>query len=118
MIFNKSNDGLDFEKVDLESLPGGHPPEVMGVWRSSLYLVRHYSYKGMERLSIDYAISDLNDRVDTISWDVLQAAKNSVGFADRWAIELYPPQEDEDTTINCRHLWLTTDPGFSLRDED
>lgn len=111
-MFNRPDNELEFKQIPLEEIPGGVPAEVKGVWGSSLYLVRYYSYNGIERLSIDYRVEDLNDRVDMIKWDALQEIKNVIGFEDRWAIELFPPKSEEDSSIRCRHLWLTVEPDF------
>jgi hypothetical protein len=45
-------------------------------------------------------------------WYDLQEIKNSLGFKDRWAIELYPPESKLVDLGNVYHLWifLTEDP--------
>lgn len=43
--------------------------------------------------------------LDRITWDTLQAIKDSVLGADITAIEVYPPAADLVYDINARHLW-------------
>jgi len=109
-----------FEEIPLESFPQNSlPEEILHVWRSDVYLVRHYRYKGVERLSIDYSIQELNGSIDNISWQTLQDIKSMIGFGHRTAVELFPSDENVITGIAMRHLWLIDERSaedFSLLD--
>lgn len=43
---------------------------------------------------------------DGLSWDVLQAIKDAVGYADRDAVEVFPARGDVVNVANMRHLWV------------
>lgn len=43
---------------------------------------------------------------DGITWDDLMLVKARCGFADRWAVEVYPPDAEVVNVANMRHLWL------------
>lgn len=46
------------------------------------------------------------DGADGVSWDTLQAIKSDLGFADAWAVEVYPPDDAVVNLTNMRHLWI------------
>lgn len=46
------------------------------------------------------------DRKDGITWDELQLVKNEQGYGNRFAIEVYPPDNRVVYEINMRHLWI------------
>jgi hypothetical protein len=43
---------------------------------------------------------------DGIGWDDLQDIKRGVGLADRFAVEIYPEDEQIINEANMRHLWV------------
>lgn len=43
---------------------------------------------------------------DGISWDELQEIKRQIGYGDRLAVEIYPPDRDVVNVANMRHLWV------------
>lgn len=47
---------------------------------------------------------------DGISWDQLQEIKNSIGFKNMDAIEIFPAKFDEVNVGNMRHLWVCPAP--------
>lgn len=116
MGFIENKGAFDFKEVNMDSIEGGVPKEVQKVWASKLYIVRHYCYENSERLSVDYVVSELNENVNMIKWDHMQKIKNLLGFADRYAVELFPPQDEEMHGIEQRHLWLVGKPDFGLAD--
>lgn len=101
----------DFETVELDD---NRPEELKAAWRSPTYLVFHYQRGEMERLSVQYSVENLAGHADNIRWDVLQSIKNALGFADRWAVELYPSQDEEKEGIAFRHLWFVPRPSYAL----
>ncbi len=56
---------------------------------------------GVQRLSIRRA-----DGREGVTWDELMAVKAEIGLAERWAVEVYPPDADVVNVANMRHLWL------------
>lgn len=45
-----------------------------------------------------------------IVWDDLQRLKGEAGFADAWAVEVFPPDADVVNVQNMRHLFLLPEP--------
>ena len=82
------------------------------VWLSTSYLVQVFAEPdGLERLSINRTSVLPSGRwADGITWDALQRLKAECGRADRWAVELYPPDGAVVDVANIRHLWLLPAP--------
>lgn len=101
---------------DLQIVPESEwPPSdyrVIGVWVSRKYLVQaHDEGNGVVRLSVNRSTIDtrMNYR-DGLSWDELQKIKHDVGYGDRYAVEIYPRDEDVINVANIRHLWVLESP--------
>ena len=78
------------------------------VWRSKDFLVQAYFENGHDRLSISRTDWDENAKrwKEGISWDDIQRLKAEAGFADHWAVEVFPPQSEVINVANMRHIWL------------
>jgi hypothetical protein len=50
---------------------------------------------------------------DGILWDELMEVKTAVGFGERWAVEVFPPDAHLVNVANMRHLWITHRPPFA-----
>lgn len=98
-----------FEEVPVDTIVGGVPDEIQRVWKSDMFLVRYYMYNGIERISIDYTVPEMNEYVDNISWQLLQDIKTAIGFGHRTAIELFPADDKVVPGIAMRQLWLVND---------
>ncbi len=62
---------------------------------------------GKKRLSVNRTVlTDDGQYQDGITWDELNRVKAEAGFADAWAIEIYPPTDDVVNVANMRHLWI------------
>lgn len=89
------------------------------VLRNRDFLVQIYAEEGdVLRLSIHRcAFNRAAGRwVDGITWDDLQHLKTLAGFADRVALEVYPPDSDKVDVANIRHLWIVPEaPSFMWR---
>ncbi len=44
--------------------------------------------------------------LDGITWDELQEIKNGIGYADKWCVECYPPEDKVVNVAPMRHLWI------------
>lgn len=91
----------------------GHP---LAVWRSRRFLVTHWlDRNGHQRLTCQRTkLTPAGEWVDGITWDDLQRLKGEAGFADHWAVEVYPPDKRVTNVANLRHLWLLpTAPDFA-----
>jgi hypothetical protein len=77
------------------------------VWRSRDFLVQLFDEAG-GRLSICRARLAANGQrwADGITWDELMEVKAGVGFGDRWAVEVFPPDAAVVDVANMRHLWI------------
>lgn len=85
-----------------------HPRAPTAVWRSRDFLVQQFEAPAPAvcRLSI-LRTSLQGDRwADGITWDELQRLKAEAGYADAWAVELFPADAEIVNVANIRHLWL------------
>lgn len=88
------------------------PECVAGLWGSRDHLaVLYRDPNGHERLTINTTLMDRSTGRwdDGITWDELMAIKSQCGFADRWAVEVFPPDGEVVDVANMRHLWLLPD---------
>lgn len=85
-----------------------NPGTVSAVWRSRDYCAQiHDDPAGVTRISLcRTALNKDGSWQDGIVWEEMQRIKNECGFAEREAIEIFPPQSDEVKIANMRHLWL------------
>lgn len=85
-------------------------------WKSRKYLIQLYrednaAYPGLIRLSIcRVKVQSGGGWEDALTWDELQAIKREVGFGDRFAVEIYPPDTNVVNVANMRHLWVFAEP--------
>lgn len=84
------------------------PEGLIDVWRSRTHLVQIYRAPQGHRLSIIRAALKPGGHrwEDGISWDDMQRLKSECGYGDRWAVELFPPDDDVVDVANMRHLWI------------
>jgi hypothetical protein len=101
----------------LKSIPSSEWPRmesytITKVWRSRRFLVQQYENPGEPiRLSINTVTLEANGRwKDGITWDDIQAIKRQCGYAERYAVELYPADVDVVNVANVRHIWLLDEP--------
>jgi hypothetical protein len=83
--------------------------------RSRRFLVQCFRDNGFVRLTVNR--TDWDERAkafrDGISWDDLQRLKAEAGYADAWAVEIYPPELEIVNVAPMRHLWLLPEaPAF------
>lgn len=50
---------------------------------------------------------------DGITWDELMEIKAGIGYADYWAVEVFPPTEHTVDVANMRHLFICRQPSFA-----
>lgn len=81
-------------------------------WRSRDFLLQVIQDKGHLRLSVNRtALNPAGTSwAEGITWDDLMRLKAEAGFADRWAIEIFPPAAEVVHVANMRHLWLLDGP--------
>lgn len=98
-------------ELEAEAIATGRPGHPVEVWASRDYLVQVFA-GDVVRLTVNRTTrSPRGDRwADGLSWDELQRIKADVGRGDRWAVEIYPPDEHVVDVANMRHLWLVDEP--------
>jgi hypothetical protein len=104
------------------------PPKVAAVQDSGSFALRAYRSRrfllvvwdqgGVIRLSVMRTEWDERKQRnrDDITWDDLQRLKGEVGYGDRCAVELFPPDDQVVNVANMRHLFITPCPIFMWRD--
>lgn len=92
-----------------------YPIALVAVWRSCDFLVQVFEPRdGGQRLTINRLRVMNGQWLPDITWDELQRLKSEAGFSDRWAVEIFPPDEELVNVSNMRHLWLLPDrPTFA-----
>lgn len=96
--------------MDVRELP-------IKVLRHRKYVVQVHVEKGYTRLSIHKTtILKSGQWEDGLQWDELQKIKREIGYGDKWAVELFPPDEQTVNVANMRHLWLIDEPVFGWKD--
>ena len=102
--------------------PGITPPTM--VWISKLYLAQLFEEShGVLRLSINSTkikrlrSDDMPIWKDGLTWDQLMEVKRQCGFANSYAVEIYPPDTEVVNVANMRHLWLLPNriPGVNMK---
>ena len=87
------------------------PENLREVWRSKTFMVQVFVDGGTERLSV--IRSKLNrhgEWIDGITWDELQQLKHECGRGNKWAVEIFPPDDRIVNVANMRHLWILDGP--------
>lgn len=115
--------GRELQQVPRENWPAVHapPPGLLEVWTSATLVVQVYSvpgHPGVQRVSVQQ-VSDnalLRDasrgaaakqrHTRPLSWDELQEVKHQIGRGLRYAVEVYPPDQNVICVAAMRHLWL------------
>jgi hypothetical protein len=103
-----------FVAVPRDQWPQDGLRSVEAVWRNNKFLVLVYtetSLVGLKRLTVNRTVIGAGgDWADRITWDELQHIKNSVGFADKDAVEIFPAAGSLVNVANLRHLWVLPTP--------
>ena len=89
------------------------------VWRSRHFLLMVWPDGAYERLSVvRIGLAGAGRFLEGIGWDELQRLKAECGRGDRWAVEVYPPDDELVNVQNMRHLFLLPEaPGYGWRRE-
>ena len=124
MLTRKQRRALDAENkkwpetlvsVPRESWPATNNPPAE-VWRSRSFLVQIYQERGAERLSTCRTHTTGDRWADNITWDELQEIKRQCGRGMKFAVEIFPADNEVVNVANMRHLWILPDaPAFAWR---
>ncbi|MDE2103845.1 MAG: hypothetical protein KGL39_41795 [Patescibacteria group bacterium] len=82
----------------------------ISAFRNRHFLAQVFLEKGAIRISVNRTDvkKDFNWKED-ISWEQLQSIKDSIGYPEKTAIEIYPPKNRVVNIANMRHLWILED---------
>ena len=112
-------DIYSFLELDISHVHGakGAP---LRAYQSPRFLVQVFNNSGeVIRLTVNRTTLDKFGRYeDGISWDELMEIKRRLGYADQWAVEVYPSDKNIVNVQNMRHLWLVDKPTFAWGDDD
>ena len=111
--------GHKLQQVPPSTWPARRPEDTtkrLAVWRSRDYLVQVCAENDCVRITVNRTELTGDGRwKDGITWDELQRIKRECGFANRTAVEFYPPDEDIVNVSNMRHLFLVEDDKLPTR---
>lgn len=107
---------VELSAIPRDEWPPGLAPDArrVRVLRNRKFLVQEFIEREVIRLSVNRTEWDERRgcfRGD-IAWEELQKIKAEAGYAERCAIEIYPPEADLVDVANMRHLWITEAPPF------
>lgn len=99
-------------RVPPNEWPIDDDPGRVAVYRSRKYLVQvFWTTDSSLRLSVNRTtILPNGSWEDGLTWDELQQIKREIGYGDKWAIEIYPPDAHVVNVSNMRHLWILDEP--------
>ncbi|MGL5719865.1 MAG: DUF7694 domain-containing protein [Alphaproteobacteria bacterium] len=86
--------------------------EPLRVWRSRYFLVQEYEESGYIRISVvdSRTLKSFSNNSPkfggSITWDELQQIKRDIGYGDKCAVEVFPPDNLVVNIANMRHLWV------------
>lgn len=110
---------IPIEDWPAEPWRGPDAPVRTGLFRSRRFLVQVFAEdEGVTRLSINRTdwSADTGKALDGITWDQMQKLKAEAGFADAWAVEIFPAEDEIINVAPMRHLWvLPRAPEFAWR---
>ena len=118
---DKESNKFGSEFIEIEAPITGRPKGFIRGCRNKYFLVQIFINKDVVRLSINRAtINKEGTRwQDGITWDEIQDIKNKLGYQDKCAVELYPPEKHVVDVANIRHIFiLPVVPDFMWGDVD
>lgn len=102
-----------FKEIPKTEWPN-NPDHLNRAFMNDEFLVQEYKYpSGRIRLSVNFKKRMGDNWKDGITWDQLQHIKRMIGYGDKCAVEIYPPDKDIVNVANIRHLWITDMPEFA-----
>ncbi|MFW2011588.1 DUF7694 domain-containing protein [Acinetobacter bereziniae] len=96
-----------FKEIELNTEQSQRPNAPIKVYKNGEFLVQIFNLGGEPtRITVNKVKRKGNNWVDGITWDQLMQIKRLLGYADRCAVEIYPPDQDIVNVANMRHLWI------------
>ena len=108
--------GVMFKEVNLTPEQAQRKNAPIKVYKNDEFLVQVFKLDGEPtRLTVNRVKHKNGKWLDGITWDQLMHVKRLVGYADKCAIEIYPPDQDIVNVANMRHLWVVDMPDFAWK---
>lgn len=106
-----------------ETWPEPVNPKLVEVWLDRDFLAQLFTENdGVLRLSVNRTVRDASAGdgvvrwIDGITWDDLMQVKRECGFANNWAVEVFPADAHVVNVARMRHLWILPEaPRFAWR---
>lgn len=117
---NKTFPANSFRWIPKDDWPQGGIDARFKVGRSRDYVVQlFHEDDNIIRLTVNRTdILPDGNWVDGMTWDELQRIKAMAGYADHFAVEIYPEADQLVNDANMRHLWIFPAPlSFGWRIE-
>lgn len=100
------------KEIPKSQWPTYRPDHIAKMFVTEKFGIQEYHENGQIRLTIHHLKRDGKGWKDGITWDELQHCKRLVGYADKCAVEIYPPDNCLVNIANMRHLWIVDPPAF------
>jgi len=98
-------------EIDRDKWPSDRVANRTRIFRSKKYLVQEFDEQSCIRISVNRTVMNSNGRWDeNITWDELQEIKREIGYGNRYAVEVFPKDDDAVNVANMRHLWIQPEP--------
>jgi hypothetical protein len=106
-VDNTGFDSLEWSEINTvgQEVPKG----LLKAFRNSDYLAQVYQEsEGWLRISVNRTHKGFGEErfLAGISWEKLQAIKDSLGYANCMAVEIFPEKKNIINAANMRHLWV------------
>lgn len=104
-----------FKAVPLGSV-ADKPNAPTEAYKNDEFLVQIFRECGKPlRITVNKIKRKGNTWADGITWDELMHIKRMIGFRDKCAVEIYPPDNDIVNVANMRHLWIVDMPDYAWK---
>ena len=103
---------VELSMLDKSEWPkNNRPVNLCEVWRNKQFMVQVFVEGGRERLSVIRSkLTCTGEWADGVTWDELMQLKAECGRGDKWAVEIFPPDDRIVNVANMRHLWILDGP--------
>ena len=99
-------------QVPRDKWPENSEGKLIAAWRSNEFLVQVFDEaQGIIRITVNRTEIGIDGEwKDGITWEQLQKIKDTIGYIEYDAVELYPAHKDVVRVHHMRHLWVMPAP--------
>ena len=98
-------------EIDVSQERREQTPNLLKAFRSRYFLVQVFEDGDYIRMSVNKTdVNNDGNWKENISWEDLQQLKRQAGFANHYAVEVFPRDIDIVNVANMRHLWVLEKP--------